>query len=96
MENEKNILDFIFEARCDEIAYITEKDKEFLNSKKANIDNYYSIFKMSLQKLPDEIREEIFEHFMNYSNTQDYITGYFNEKYYKIGFSDCMRLILNC
>lgn len=96
MENAEDMLEFIFNSRCDEIAYITEKDKEFLNSKKVNIDKEYANFKKSLEELQEAPRKEIFKKFTNYIDISDYIAGYFNEKYYKIGFSDCMKLVLNC
>ena len=91
-----NILDFIFDARSEELAKLTEEDKEFLNSPKYNIDNDYEKFINSLNELPEEIKKSIKEKFDKCIDTNNFMHYYFYSKYYKLGFCECMKLILDC
>lgn len=70
--------------------------KTFIHSKKGNITKKYEDFQALIFRLPDKIKNEILEKFNDYSDTSDYIHGYFCKKYYKMGFCECMRLILEC
>lgn len=96
MKNNENILDFVFNARSEELAKITEKDKKFLDSKEVNITKKYQELITSLEHLPKETKNTIIEKINNYSDTSDLIHAYYYKKYYKLGFSECMKLILNC
>ena len=96
MKNNKNILDFIFNARSDELAKLTEEDKKFLDSKEVNIDRKYQELITSLDNLPQETKNTIIEKINNYSDASDLIHAYYYKKYYKLGFSECMKLISDC
>jgi len=79
--NNENILDFIFEARSESLAKINEEDLNFLHSKKGNITRKYEDFQALIFRLPDKTKNEILEKFNNYSDTSDYVHGYFCKKY---------------
>lgn len=96
MKNNENILDFIFNARSEELAKLTEEDKKFLDSKEVNIDRKYQELITSLDNLPQETKNTIIEKISNYSDTSDLIHAYYYKKYYKLGFSECMKLISDC
>lgn len=91
-----DILDFIYNARSEELAKINEKNREFLNSPKADMNKNYKSFIRSLDNLPKETKSTIIENFNTCSDTADLIHAYFYKKYYKLGFSECMKLIINC
>ena len=91
-----NILDFIFDARSEELAKLTEEDKEFLNSPKNNINKDYEKFIDSLNELPEETKKSIKEKADKYIDTNNFMHYYFYSKYYKLGFCECMKLILDC
>lgn len=91
-----NILDFIYDARSEELAILNDKDKEFLNSPKTNFDKTYKEFVNTLENLPEEQKNTIIEKLNICIDTKDLIHAYFYKKYYKMGFSECMRLVINC
>lgn len=96
MKNNENILDLIFNARSEELAKPTKEDREFLDSPKANINKDYQNFIDSLENLPKEAKDNITEKVNTYSDTSDFIHAYYYKKYYKLGYSECLKLILNC
>lgn len=91
-----NILDFIFNARSEELAKLNEEDREFLNSPEIDFDKTYKGFINSLEVFPEEQRNAIIEKLNICIDTKDLIHAYFYKKYYKMGFSECMKLIINC
>ena len=95
MKSNENILDLIFNARNEELAKLTKEDREFLNSPKANINKDYQDFIDSLENLPEETKNNIIEKVNTYSDTSDFIHAYYYKKYYKLGFSECLKLILD-
>lgn len=96
MKNNENILDLIFNARSEELAKLTKEDREFLDSPEANINKNYQDFIDSLENLPEETKNNIIEKVNTYSDTSDFIHAYYYKKYYKLGFSECLKLILDC
>lgn len=89
---EKDMLNVIFEARLEDIAHTTEKDKEFLqaNCHSSEIyDNLEAIINKSCGKEADKILH-ILDDFIEDLNVE---SGYFNEKYYKHGFVDGLNII---
>lgn len=91
-----NILDFIFNARSEELAKLNEEDREFLNSLEVDFDKTYKGFIKSLETIPEEQRNAIIENLNICIDTKDLIHAYFYKKYYKMGFSECVKLINNC
>lgn len=96
MKNNENILDFIFNARSEELAKLTEEEKKFLDSPKVDINGIYESLINSLEGLAEETKNNIIEKLNNYSDTSDLIHAYYYKKYYKLGFSECMKLISDC
>lgn len=91
-----NILDFIYDARSEELATLNDKDKEFLNSPKVDFDKTYKDFVNTLENLPNELKNTIIEKLNTCIDSNDLIHAYFYKKYYKIGFSECMKLVISC
>lgn len=91
-----NILDFIYDARSEELAILNDKDKEFLNSPKTDFDKTYKEFVNTLENLPEELKNAIIEKLNTCIDTKDLIHAYFYKKYYKMGFSECMKLVIRC
>lgn len=96
MKDNENILDLIFNARSEELAKLTKEDREFLDSPEANISKDYHNFIDSLENLAEETKNNIIEKVNTYSDTSDFIHAYYYKKYYKLGFSECLKLILDC
>lgn len=91
-----DILDIIYDARSEELAKLDEKDREFLNSPKADFDKTYKKFVNTLEDLPKELKNTIIDKLNTCIDTKDLIHAYFYKKYYKMGFSECMKLVINC
>ena len=89
---EKDMLNVIFEARLEDIAHTTEKDKEFLqaNCHSSEIyNNLEAIINKSCGKEADKILHTL-DDFIQDLNVE---SGYFNEKYYKQGFIDGLNVL---
>lgn len=91
-----DILDFIYDARSEELAKLNKKDKEFLNSQQVDFDKTYKDFVNTLENLPKELKNTIIKKLNICIDTKDLIHAYFYKKYYKMGFSECMKLVINC
>lgn len=96
MNNRENMLDFIFDARSEELAKLTEEDREFLDSPEVDINKDFLDFLDSISELPKELQDTIIEKVNTCCDTVDLIHAYYYKKYYKLGFSECLKLILNC
>lgn len=93
MNNKKDIvLDFIFDARSEELAKLTKEDREFLNSPKVDINKDFLDFLDSINELPKEFQDTIIEKVNTCCDT----IAYYYKKYYKLEFSECLKLIFNC
>lgn len=91
-----DILDFIYDARSEELAKLNEKDNKFLNSPQVDFDKTYKDFVNTLENLPKELKNTIIEKLNICIDTKDLIHAYFYKKYYKMGFSECMKLVISC
>lgn len=91
-----NILDFVYDARSEELASLNKKDREFLNSPKTDFDKTYKDFINTLENLPEELKNTIIDKLNICIDTKDLVHAYFYKKYYKLGFSECMKLVINC
>ena len=88
----KDMLNIVFEARLEDIAQTTEKDKEFLQANCHSneiYDKLESIINKSCGKEADNILQ-VLDDFIEDLNVE---SGYFNEKYYKQGFIDGLNVI---
>lgn len=98
-KNSRNMLDTIYNAREDDLAILTEQDKQ--NMKKINdkINQKYLDYKITLDNIPDSLKvtkREIIDKFNEYKETLVEREGYFNEKYYKEGLKDGISLMSKC
>lgn len=96
MNKKEDILDFIFDARNEELAKLTKEDREFLDSPEVEINKDFIDFLDSINELPNEVQDTTIEKVNTCCDTVDLIHAYYYKKYYKMGFSECMKLILNC
>lgn len=91
----KNILDMLFLQREDEIYQITETERELSLKKSKDYSKIYT----AINNIPNafiETRKEIEKSIEIYLNTLGLVQANENEKFYKTGFSDAVRLIMDC
>ena len=91
MEKIESMLDEIFNARADSIASITKEEQEKINEGKTCID----IERYFPNATDEEINKiaEIIEMAVENISCEMW---YFNEKYYKTGLADGIRLVIEC
>lgn len=96
-ENEKRVLDYLFESREENLCALTEKDKQKIKSLTKNNDSYDKLFEI-IEDLSNnsEKLEEVRDSLDSYIDKINIIGAYENQKFYKIGFSDAINLILEC
>ena len=90
-----DILSKIFEQRENEIYEINNNERELLSQRKKE----YLNISIALDNIPDafkETKKSITESIEKYLSTINEIQGIENEKFYKEGFSDAIKLIFNC
>ena len=94
-----DMLDIIFKAREDELGKTTEEDKKNLKAIKSEINIKYVAYKNALDNIPNgftNIKREIIDKFNEYIESINRREGYYNEKYYKEGLKDGLRLLSKC
>ena len=82
-----NMLETIFEAREEELAFINEEDKRFMNQDKANRSKKHNFLNEKIEKIPYNLN--VLE---DYIETVDYESYYFYKKYYLSGLKDGIKL----
>lgn len=89
---EKDMLNVIFEARLEDIAHTTKKDKEFVETNCNSGDIYTNLESLIHKNCGEEVDHIllILDDFIQDLNVE---SGYFNEKYYKQGFIDGLSII---
>ncbi|MDE5830432.1 MAG: hypothetical protein K2H53_01775 [Clostridia bacterium] len=89
------ILDSIFREREENLNTRTEEDKkEIMNISKKYPTNYEEILSI-INNFPEDIeKEKVLNKFDDYCMKENLITAYENEKFYKIGFCDGIRTVL--
>lgn len=85
MEQSKNIIKVLFDARFEELSYLTEEDKKYIVENEVDID---SIFSDIDEKTRERIKELIER--VNEKNTTQ--NEYFYYKFYKAGFNDRAKI----
>ena len=91
MEKMKSMLDEIFNARVETVDSVTKEEQEKINESKTKIvleDAFENATDREIKKI-----EELIDIAME---NMSYEMGYFEEKYYKTGFADGVRLIIEC
>ena len=91
MEKLESMLAEIFDARIDNIASVTKEEREQIKEMK-NLVDIEEFF-------PEATKKEI----QRIEEFADIVTeniacemGFFNEKYYKTGFADAIKLVMEC
>ena len=93
--NKDDLLNKIFEQRENEIYEIKNNERKLYSQKTKD----YSGIDIAIENLPDaftETRKVIKDSIEKYLETLNEIQGIENEKFYKEGFSDAVKLIFNC
>lgn len=97
MENESSVLNDLFVSREENICAITERDKERIKELTKNNDTYQILLDNLDELSNDDIaKAKVKASLESYINKINIIGSYENEKFYKIGFSDAVNLLLNC
>ena len=92
-----NMLDNIYKEREDTISEVNEEDKEELAKIKEKYPIDYEKLLEYINNLPPQfnnIRENLLNSIDIYSMRDNLISAYHNEKFYKIGFCDGIRTII--
>jgi hypothetical protein len=96
VEKEKiNMLETIFEAREEDLAFITDEDKKFMSQDKANKVKKSDSLKKELEKFPynlNWLKDSIEKLIKDYVETIDFESYYFHKKYYFAGIKDGIKL----
>ena len=90
-----NMLETIFEAREEELAFINEEDKRFMNQDKANRSKKHNFLNEKIKKIPynlNELKNDIIKVLEDYIETVDYESYYFYKKYCLSGVKDGIKL----
>lgn len=83
----QNLMDEWIIFRDEEISRLTEEDKEHL----IDFDKYYENIMKNVSPVNKKYVQKQFEALDN--NYLNYI-GYWNDKYYRAGFGDCLNLVI--
>lgn len=90
-----SMLETIFEAREEELAFIDNTDKEFMSQDSANRNKKHNLLNEGIEKIPcnlKELKNDIIKLLEDYIETIDYESYYFYEKYYLAGLKDGIKL----
>lgn len=91
----KNILDMIFLQREDELYQITENERELLHKKTKDYSKIYTAID-NIPKAFSETKKGIEKSIETYIDTLSSVQVNENEKFYKTGFSDAIKLVIDC
>ena len=91
MEKMKSMLDEIFNARVETVASISKEEQEKINEAKTKIE-----IKDAFENATDSEIKKIEELIDIAMENMSYEMGYFEEKYYKTGFADGVKLVVEC
>lgn len=96
-ESKKEVLDNLFESRETNLYALTEEDKKKIENLTKNNDTYEKLFNI-IEKLSSDTNklEKVRDSLDSYIDRINIVGSYENEKFYKIGFSDAINLILEC
>lgn len=94
-----SMLNEIFEKREDSINSITQEEKAEIQDLLLEKKNDYANILIAINNIPNafvETRQKIKESVDTHLEVTNFIHGYDNEKFYKIGFSDAIQLMNEC
>lgn len=93
----KEVLDNLFESRETNLYALTEEDKKRIKNLTKNNDSYEKLFNVIEELSSDTNKlEKVRDSLDSYIDKINIAGSYENEKFYKIGFSDAINLILEC
>ena len=96
-ESKKEVLDNLFESRETNLYVLTEEDKKKIENLTKNKDTYEKLFNVIEELSSDTNKlEKVRDSLDSYIDRINIASSYENEKFYKIGFSDAINLILEC
>ena len=96
-ESKKEVLDNLFESRETNLYALTEEDKKKIENLTKNNDTYEKLFNIIEELSSDTNKlEKIRESLDSHIDRINIAGSYENEKFYKIGFSDAINLLLEC
>ncbi len=96
-ESKKEVLDNLFESRETNLYVLTEEDKKKIENLTKNNDTYEKLFNVIEELSSDTNKlEKVRDSLDSYIDRINIASSYENEKFYKIGFSDAINLILEC
>lgn len=96
-ESKKEVLDNLFESRETNLYALTEEDKKKIENLTKNNDTYEKLFNIIEELSSDTNKlEKVRDSLDSYIDRINIAGSYENEKFYKIGFSDAINLILEC
>ena len=90
-----SMLETIFEAREEELAFIDKTDKKFMSQDTANRNKKHNLLNEGIEKIPynlKELKNDIIKLLEDYIETIDYESYYFYKKYYLAGSKDGIKL----
>lgn len=93
-----DLLDIIYEDRCEKLSEITIEDQKNINNLLETKNKAYENIDIAINNVPNgfvETRKMIKESIENYLNVLNLIGSYENEKFYKCGFCDGINMELN-
>ena len=96
-EIEKGVLNNLFESRESNLYVLTEMDKKQIENLTKDNDTYEKLFNI-IKELSDDAKKlnKVRDSLDSYIDRINIAGSYENEKFYKIGFSDAINLILEC
>lgn len=96
-KNEKEVLDNLFESRETSLYVLAEEDKKKIENLTKNNDSYEKLFNVIEELSSDTNKlEKVRDSLDIYIDRINIAGSYENEKFYKIGFSDAINLLLEC
>lgn len=97
LEDSLKCLDVLFQARDEEIATITKKDRNELKETEELLEEQEVSFRKTVESIPSfmkQTKSEIMNLFYDYIEIFNDRNSYFEQKYYETGFKDAIALIL--
>lgn len=94
INEEKLIIDLLFESRMEAISIKNEEDKKRIFEITRGKDTYEEIKKKIEALLSESDKEEILNSIDEHCNKLSIISGYENQKFYKAGFKDGINIIV--
>ncbi len=96
LNDEKNILNTLFQVRDEELAMITKQDKENLREVNQRLKQEELKFKETINYLPKVMKQNkrnIIDLFYKNLEVLNERNSHYDQKYYEAGFKDAVKLM---